>query len=188
MLDTKRPPPGDACPRVWLGQDAGSPPSFTSTALAPRIITAWHPGYHSCLRWLAGRIRGGPRRGTEYLAVRFEIPAITLASPTSAPRLLLRRQDARPNLLSALVTSNQDLARRLPGVAPFGLVPADMEDATAPSALANLYLPCLRLLLVIRRVASVLRRGANAELGLFLDSRGHASAFRLLLRCRGVIG
>lgn len=58
-------------------------------------------------------------------------------------------EDARPRMLAAL-SKDQDLARLIPDVAPSGLVPADEMDITAPSALANLHLPPLRLLLHVR--------------------------------------
>lgn len=66
--------------------------------------------------------------------------------------------DARPPLLSALSTSFSDVASLAfaEGNTP-GVVPCDEDDVLAPTVLANLYLPPVHLLLVVRWVgASVL--------------------------------
>lgn len=58
--------------------------------------------------------------------------------------------DAQPRLLHALGTSFRHLPHHMPEDVAFGLAPTDEDDAIAPSPLANLYLPTLRLLLAVR--------------------------------------
>eukprot|EP00903_Cladosiphon_okamuranus_P012352 g11581.t1 len=59
-------------------------------------------------------------------------------------------EDAKPCLLHALSTSYGDLRHHLPGDITFGFAPADEGDEVVQSPLANLYLPPLRLLLIVR--------------------------------------
>lgn len=61
--------------------------------------------------------------------------------------------DARPPLLSALGTAFSDVASLFVAEGEtLGVVPSDEDDVSAPTVLANLYLPPVQLLLIVRWV------------------------------------
>ncbi|CAM9195336.1 unnamed protein product [Sphacelaria rigidula] len=60
-------------------------------------------------------------------------------------------KDARPPLLSALGTAFSDVASLFVAEGEtLGVVPSDEDDVSAPTVLANLYLPPVQLLLIVR--------------------------------------
>jgi len=60
------------------------------------------------------------------------------------------RERERERKRAAQGTSFGDLSHALPGEVPLGIAPVDEGDEVAPTPLANLYLPALRLLLTVR--------------------------------------
>lgn len=95
--------------------------------------------------------------------------------------LYARPEDTQPRLLSALGTSFKNVASLVATEKAFGVVPSDEEDISAPSVLANLYLPPLHLLLAVRWVgaAGLVIRVLSVTWQKTAESR---SGLRLMLR------